>query len=366
MACYHCSELILSASDTIGCSGCQNWAHRKCVYMTSISRKEIEHVNWVCTPCLGKLKFYLSEGETIIKKLDKLQNSIEEKLHDVDSKVESVKEVLTKVEKIAEKPTSSFSPSFSPPSTYAGVAKKHLLVVKSTDSSLKATEKKNEISNALEGIQIVDAKFNQSGNVTLNFETEQMRDEAAAKVDVLDSLSATKTKKLFPKIMICNVSTEESKDDLVQTIIERNNYLQSIDDIADKISLVFEKDAAGATKHYILKCHPEVRGLIYKKGDEIKLEWGVYKVRARYFATICYHCLNYGHIQGRCPVKDNAPCCRKCAGDHSAGSCSSSVKKCINCTRAGKADVDHYANEMCCPVLNAEIAKIRNRTDNGY
>ena len=44
----------------------------------------------------------------------------------------------------------------------------------------------------------------------------------------------------------------------------------------------------------------------------------------------------------------------------------SNVKKCINCVRAGKRDVNHSANEMCCPILNTEIAKIRDRTDHGY
>ena len=51
-------------------------------------------------------------------------------------------EVLTKVEKIAEQPTSSFSPSFPPLKSYASVSKKHLLIVKSTVDSQKATEKK--------------------------------------------------------------------------------------------------------------------------------------------------------------------------------------------------------------------------------
>ena len=334
--------------------------------MHGLPKRDVERVNWVCTPCLDKLKFYLSEGESFNKKLDKYHKDIEEKLQDMDSKVESVKDVLTKVEKIAEQSTSSFSPPSSCPSTYAGVAKKNLLVVQSTVNTQKATEKKNEICDALEGLQIVDSMFKQSGNVILNFETEQQRDEAAAKVGLLDNLSATKTKKFFPKIMICNVSTEEDKDDLMQTIIKRNDYLRTIEGIENKMNLVFEKEAAGRTKHYILKCHPDVRALINRNRDEIKLDWGVYKVRSRYFATMCYHCLNYGHVQGKCPNKDDGPCCRKCAGDHPVNSCTSIVKKCKNCVRAGKDDVNHSASEMCCPVLNAEIARIREKTDHGY
>ena len=210
-------------------------------------------------------------------------------------------------------------------------------------------------------------KFNSlNGSVILNFETEHQRDEAERKVGELDSLSATKAKKLFPKIMICNVNTAERKDDLVQTIIERNDYLQSIDDVTNNIKLVFDKDAAGETKHYILKCHPDVRGLVHNNGDKIKLKWGVYKVRDRYFATMCYQCLNYGHVKDNCRNKDGVPCCKKCAGDHPITHCTANVKKCINCVRAGKTDTSHSAGEMSCPILTAEIAKLRQRTDHGY
>ena len=293
------------------------------------------------------------------------RKSIVGKLQNVDSKVESVQNVLTKVEKIAEKSVSS---SPTTPSTYAGAAKKHLLIVKSTVDTQKAIEKKKEISEALEaeGIQIADAKFSEVGNVTLNFESEQQRDAAADKVDELESLSVKKAKKMFPKIIICNVNNDESKDELVQTMINRNSYLKSIDSIEEKIKVVFEKNAAGGTKHFILKCDPEVRGLIHKKGDSIKLKWGVYNVRDRYYATMCYHCLRYGHVKNGCRNKDNDPCCKKCAGHHLSDRCSSTEKKCINCVRAGKLDLNHFANDRCCPVLNAEVVRIKNMTENGY
>ena len=42
------------------------------------------------------------------------------------------------------------------------------------------------------------------------------------------------------------------------------------------------------------------------------------------------------------------------------------MKKCINCLRVGKSDVNHSANDLCCPILTAEIAKIKNMTDHGY
>ena len=76
-------------------------------------KKDTDHVNWVCSPCLTKLRLYLREGG-VTKKLEDLRVNLEEKLGEVNSKVDQVQEVLIKVEKIAEQPTSSFLPSFPP------------------------------------------------------------------------------------------------------------------------------------------------------------------------------------------------------------------------------------------------------------
>ena len=139
--CYECRNVVFDDDRAVGCSACPGWAHKKCVHMGSLSKKDTDHVNWVCSPCLNKLKLYLREGG-VTKKLDDLRVSLEGKMSEVNSKVDQVQEVLTKVEKIAEQPTSSFSPSFPPPQSYASVSKKHLLIVKSTVDSQKATEKK--------------------------------------------------------------------------------------------------------------------------------------------------------------------------------------------------------------------------------
>ena len=91
-----------------------------------------DNIWYICNKCKNS-------DQSLNKRLDKYHKNIEEKLHDVHSKVESVREVLNKVEKFAEQPTSSSSP----PSTYPGVVKKPLLVVKSMDNTQKATEKRD-------------------------------------------------------------------------------------------------------------------------------------------------------------------------------------------------------------------------------
>ena len=128
----------------------------------------------------------------------------------------------------------------------------------------------------------MDAKFKQAGNVILNFESEHQKHEATAKVEKLENLSVNKTKMLFPKIMICNVSKEENKEDIMQAIIKRKDYMEPINNIPEKISLTFVKEATRDTSHINLKCRPEAKQIIHREGDAIKLEWSVHKVRDRH------------------------------------------------------------------------------------
>lgn len=266
-----------------------------------------------------------SRGKAVNEMKEKFEK-VEDKLSDIESVIKQV--TLMKPEECIEGAAAK---------SYAGATKKNLLIVKSTDTEQRASNKKDEISRVLEGIQIADAKFQKSGNVVLNFDSEQERDVAAAKVEEIDDLSVVKKKKMLPKIIICNVNAMEDREKLVGTLIERNDYLQQLDDIRNKIDLVFERKAAGGTKHYILKCSPDVRGLIHKCGrDKVKLSWGSYTVRTRYFATMCYHCSKFGHITSKCPDREQAPCCSKCAGEHNLKNCTSTTKKCGNCKRAGK------------------------------
>ena len=130
--------------------------------------------------------------------------------------------------------------------------------------------------------------------------------------------------------------------------------------------MIFNKP--GDTIHYILKCDPIVRKLIYKNHDKLKLEWGVYTVRDRYHALICYYCQKYGHMESDCAAKAKGEnqICYKCAGMHKGSDCSVSMKKCINCVRYKKSDMNHSVNDHCCPVFLNELQRAKDNTDHGY
>ena len=147
----------------------------------------------------------------------------------------------------------------------------------------------------LKNVPIVDIRFSQTGNLVVSFPNGECRDSAATLIQGNVGGAVTKkVKKLLPKIMICNVHEEE--DDVMEAVIEKNVYLQSISNVSQKMTFLFKKLAASHTAHYIIKCDPEVRRVIHDHDDRILLHWGRYQIRDRYHVLTCFHCQRHGHV----------------------------------------------------------------------
>ena len=225
---------------------------------------------------------------------------------------------------------------------------------------MPSLKKEDDVGKALTGMQVTNTKF-MDNKIVLNFETKNERDNAAEKMKEVPNVTIKQVKKMDPSIMICNVSKEESKEDMIQNLIERNESLKSVDDIENKIRYVFDKPAYNEPRHYVFRCDPEVRKLLRLKYDNIKLQWGIYNICDRYITTTCFYCMKFGHIESKCPAKANNenPTCGRCAGDHRTSTCKEETNnKCINCVNLKKKDTNHMVNQKGCEALQAEINKI--------
>ena len=366
--CYKCDSTSGDATKWIGCCLCSNWCHIKCAYLSGVKSDCIDNLNWICTPCLQRAKISFE----LVAKIDAIKDKFTEELismkKEIEDKLSGVQDTVCQIAASASAGDATIPLDQQWTDVVKKKRKRNLLVVKASDEGKKATEMKDEVSDALNGIQITDSKFTNKGNIVMNFEEEDTMKKAAEKLTGMDQISIKTVNKLRPKIMLCNVFREEDKENIIKNMIARNEFLQTISDVDKKIDLIFTKQAAGNTVHYILKCEPEVRALIHKNYDKIKLQWGIYKVRDRYHTFMCFHCQRFGHLEAKCPVKnrnENAHC-YKCAGPHMSKDCNSNDKKCINCVRYKKEDTGHTAINSCCPVFQGEIERIRIMTDHGY
>lgn len=368
----------------LACRGCMNRAHTSCAHLGGVKEDSLSLINWICEECVPNLLMTKQLVATVSKLREEIidmKELFQKGFASVGNVVTDVKNIKTEMSAVSELvgervvaeaacDGGSREESSQLWSHVVGKRKKrenkNLLVIRANSASEKAVDKKKEVSKALSGVQIVETKFTKSGNIIANFKNEQQRNEARDRLKQVNSLKTMNVKKLLPKIMICNVNKDEEKETLIETLIERNEFLQSCDGVKDKISLVISKKAAGGTVHHIVKCEPEVRGMIYKHGDKLKLEWGVYNVRDRYHALLCYHCLRFGHMKSNCPSKDGPPTCYVCASQHEVKHCTNSSQRCSNCVKANKQDIDHGVTDYSCPIFNAELQRIRASTDHGF
>lgn len=99
---------------------------------------------------------------------------------------------------------------------------KYLLVAKSSDKACSVVNRKDELAGVLKDIPVVNTRFTSGGNIIMNFASEAERENAARRIDSgMENIEMTFTKKMWPKIMICNVSKEENKDDILDYLVAK-------------------------------------------------------------------------------------------------------------------------------------------------
>lgn len=375
--CLVCKDPDNDKCKWLQCLKCKEHGHSTCVRMAGVKSPAYE-INWVCDVCANEIKGISSVFEEIkvmknemeeIKKL--LQKTMPNMEHTVTAAVhEAVTAASEAVGQAGNEEEVDSSLSWVDVVTKGRRKKmkqqqKKLLIIKSNDDE-NATDRKDEVGRALDDVQILDSKFTKAGKIVINFETDEARKRAEDKLQELGNISVTHGKKLQPKLMLCNVGKEEKRETLIEHLIERNDFLSTITEIKDKMKVIFEKPAAGGSTHYIIKCDPEVRGLIHSKGDKLCLKWGRHSVYDRYHALMCFYCLKFGHKKDKCPAKtkNEHPKCFKCAEAHDGHSCRSTERKCANCRTVKRHD-DHSVSSVMCPIFAAELTRIRDNTDHG-
>ena len=173
-----------------------------------------------------------------------------------------------------------------------------------------------------------------------------------------------KKKKMQPKIKIVNVSKLEGRDDVIQNLRFKNDWLDELIKGGENFELLKEIDGRfGDIKHCIFKCTPKIRRAICDRGNKIHTLYQNCNVYDTYMPYQCYKCQEFGHSASNCT---NKQVCPRCGEEHNANQCKKQNPKCINCQRKNYNEIDHRAyDENKCPIYREEIARVRNNTDHG-
>lgn len=186
-----------------------------------------------------------------------------------------------------------------------------------------------------------------NGSVFIKCESEKDSDAIVKTLNEQNSdmLSVEKFQKSNPRIRITNITREQDKDELVNDVIGRNGLspgsLTVVHTYRQRLG------GFGAIAEVSADAYHRIMSTktVFVGCDNCRV-YDVFDVGR------CRNCCGYNHSYRKCLDKfGRPPCCFRCAGNHEGTTCTSEIKKCINCINANKylkkkRDIDHAADDI--------------------
>ena len=245
------------------------------------------------------------------------------------------------------------------------------VVLKTKDEDKKAANSLKEVGKVLEDIPIDKTKATKSGDLVIHIKAQEDVEKAVAKLKGKGEqlgVNTTVKDKVKPKIIVTNISDLESKEDITENIIRKNNWMGEMIKEGAEFTLVTElKSKRDSYKHFVFRCSPIIRKKIMELGNALFTQYSKCSIYDRYYVYQCYRCQRFGHRSQSC--KANFEVCAKCSGRHKLENCSHNGRPCCaNCKTDGKQGeaLEHMASSRDCPRMLNEISKVTKITDHGY
>ena len=296
----------------------------------------------------------VQEGE---RSRESIMKKVEDKVEDLADKGEKSKDtIVKKVHEIKHDNTMEQKPK-----TFAAV------VIKAVDKDSKASDMSKEIGKVLSDIPLEQTTTTKDGHLLVRIKS---KDDLEKAVQTLSKekgklgIEANIKNKLKPKIMITNVPKMESKDDIVDNILCKNQWLKSKVDEGEEFSLVTSLNGrVDNSQNFIFKCSPQIRKLLTERDDKILTLFSKCQVYDHYNILQCFKCLKFGHHSSKCSSPHQI--CAKCSGKHRLADCKHIGDPCCTNCKSENAIADHRANSRTCPKVIAETNRVKNITDHG-
>ena len=225
-----------------------------------------------------------------------------------------------------------------------------------------------------QNIDIENSYKNKLGKTVIVCKSIEQRDDLKSQISsVIPALPLKSVGNLNKSVVVAGFNNDYTEDNIVDTLLSHNHFisdfiaLKSSSLIDNHISVVTVKPLKNDANlsQVVLRISPDLRELITKNGDKLRVGMKRCPVYNRFFVKRCFGCQQYGHFHAQCPTK-NIFSCSNCAGDHESRVCeaSSSDHRCVNCMRAGKTDINHTASSLSCPVFVNELNKVKSNSKN--
>ena len=234
--------------------------------------------------------------------------------------------------------------------SYANIARneKSVLVIKKRATGETANMEDVQTIAENTGSAVTNAYKNSSGDAIIVCESkdsvEKMR---PALVESMTDFTVVSPPARRPTVNISEINRNYSKDELFK-VIKAQNINRGIEITEDNFNILFIKPHAKNNSLYmaVIRVSDAIRDAIKHAGDKVCIGSIACPVFDRFFVRRCNKCQGLNHWKDEC--KADKPVCGRCSGEHETRDCSSTTRKCSNCTAAGISENNHETSWVKC------------------
>lgn len=199
--------------------------------------------------------------------------------------------------------------------------------------------------------------------------TEKLRKHLESASETFD---VRNLRKRDPHIIIYGVEKDVEQELLFENICEQNDItITQPEEKLFKVKRSLRSDN-NFTHHLVVQVAPSIYKTLTNR-RRVFIGMSSCQVKKIVWATKCFKCQAYGHIQRFC--NRDGPTCGTCAGGHDTSLCESvEIKKCANCDRFNKRQpitskplrpIGHTSFDKVCPSYQESLKILEARTNYG-
>ena len=205
-------------------------------------------------------------------------------------------------------------------------------------------------------IPLKESHKNKEGNLVLVCESKDARDELKDLVQTADVQLEINTpnSKQIP-ITLVGLSRNYEHEDITKLLATQNEFIKTFkiqNDLDQHLKIHVVKPCRNKPSVFqvFASVSPVLRDGLRNNKDKVIIGVTMCRVYERKSVKRCNNCQLYGHFAKECPTHMD-PICGKCAESHRTDQCSSApgARKCINCIRNNKDEIDHPVFYHKCP-----------------
>ncbi|KAI2810876.1 hypothetical protein BLOT_002044 [Blomia tropicalis] len=288
-----------------------------------------------------------NDMETIMKKLEE-QNAIIEKQNEtiiqLSQRIDKLESLHNPANGHSNKSTTQ-SISQPKPLLYSAIVKS--TTGSNTKQTLTTTLKPHESRT-----NIVSTNTLKSGDLQINFATDNERDEFVNSINKLEQFTAiNKRIKPISKRIFMGIYSQLTNDDVIESIAHAAKINK--EEINKHVKHRFtSKNKNEELQNHVIDILSTELNEYLNNNDRVLI--GYQNIKQSHHTSICFKCQKIGnHIAKHCTTA--TPICSHCGNKHQAKACPNisdpSKARCINCIATKKETFNHPSHSKTCPTL---------------